>query len=208
MHPDTETMPTCTTRDAARRLGISIRTAQLWVEEGRLRAWKTPGGHRRILKESVEQLLEEQRQASSAPSSRFSVLVLREDPDAREATRLLLAEVLPDSQVCITGNGFDALIRIGAGTPDVMISDLGLTGIDFFRMVSILTTQARTRSMLLIVLVASDADRIGVRARLPGDVVILTTPVDGEELATLVRAFRRQWMIQRSPMNNRVEDAR
>ena len=54
---------TCSTRDAARLLGISVRTAQLWVEEGRLRAWKTPGGHRRILVESVDRLLDEQRLA-------------------------------------------------------------------------------------------------------------------------------------------------
>ena len=43
----------CTTREAAEALGICVRTAQLWVEQGRLRAWKTPGGHRRILRESV-----------------------------------------------------------------------------------------------------------------------------------------------------------
>jgi excisionase family DNA binding protein len=31
------------TREAARMLGISLRTAQLWVENGTLEAWKTEG---------------------------------------------------------------------------------------------------------------------------------------------------------------------
>gem|GEM_PF-6334869 len=29
----------CTTREAAQLLGISLRTAQLWVENGQLDAW-------------------------------------------------------------------------------------------------------------------------------------------------------------------------
>lgn len=48
---------TCTTRQAAEALGVALRTAQLWTESGRLRAWKTEGGHRRILVSSVKELL-------------------------------------------------------------------------------------------------------------------------------------------------------
>lgn len=44
----------CTTAEAARSLGVSIRTIQLWVDSGVLTAWKTVGGHRRILLDSVE----------------------------------------------------------------------------------------------------------------------------------------------------------
>ena len=44
----------CTTAEAARSLGVSIRTIQIWVDGGVLTAWKTVGGHRRILLDSVE----------------------------------------------------------------------------------------------------------------------------------------------------------
>lgn len=50
---------TCTTREAAKALGVALRTAQLWAETGRLRAWKTVGGHRRILVSSIHELLKE-----------------------------------------------------------------------------------------------------------------------------------------------------
>ena len=43
----------CTTREAAELLGVSLTTAQLWVESGLLEAWKTEGGHRRIHRTSV-----------------------------------------------------------------------------------------------------------------------------------------------------------
>ncbi len=47
----------CTTAEAAQRLGVSIRTVQIWSETGLLEAWKTEGGHRRITLDSLERLL-------------------------------------------------------------------------------------------------------------------------------------------------------
>lgn len=45
-----------TTREAAQRLGVSLRTVQLWVEASILPASRTPGGHRRIPYGAVEAL--------------------------------------------------------------------------------------------------------------------------------------------------------
>lgn len=45
------------TIEAARRLGLAVRSVQLMVDRGELEAWKTPGGHRRISCASVERWL-------------------------------------------------------------------------------------------------------------------------------------------------------
>lgn len=42
-----------TSRGVATLLGVSISTAQLWMENGILPSWKTPGGHRRADSEIV-----------------------------------------------------------------------------------------------------------------------------------------------------------
>ena len=47
----------CTTKEAATILGVSVGTIQLWVESGLLQAWKTTGGHRRVVRDSVQRLL-------------------------------------------------------------------------------------------------------------------------------------------------------
>lgn len=52
------TDPFLTTKEAARRLGVTLRTVQLWVEAGKLHAARTPGGHRRILASDVQALQE------------------------------------------------------------------------------------------------------------------------------------------------------
>ena len=42
-----------TTREAAVKLGLSLGTVQKMVETGALSAWKTSGGHRRVLASSL-----------------------------------------------------------------------------------------------------------------------------------------------------------
>lgn len=58
-----------TTREAAEALGVSLRTAQIWVERGLLKGWKTEGGHRRITAESVIRLKERRLMEGSVLSS-------------------------------------------------------------------------------------------------------------------------------------------
>lgn len=55
-------MSVCTTREASKLLGVSLRTIQLWVDAKRLDAWKTPGGHRRITRRSLEDLFNKRAQ--------------------------------------------------------------------------------------------------------------------------------------------------
>ncbi|MBG7621607.1 GAF domain-containing protein [Herbaspirillum sp. AP02] len=49
--------PAMTSREAANMLGVSITTAQMWMETGMLASWKTPGGHRRTRLSAVMTLL-------------------------------------------------------------------------------------------------------------------------------------------------------
>lgn len=58
-----------TTREAALRLGVSLRTVQLWVEASILPAARTPGGHRRIPYSAVEALAMNMGLADMAPAS-------------------------------------------------------------------------------------------------------------------------------------------
>ena len=54
--PSLDDDPICTTRDASHILGVSVITAQTWMERGELSSWKTPGGHRRCRLSSITRL--------------------------------------------------------------------------------------------------------------------------------------------------------
>lgn len=81
-HPDTpidsDERPYLSTQEAADRLGVSRTTVQQMVESGRLKAWKTLGGHRRIDRAALDALRAAQE---AGPADRGTV------PPAPEAAR-------------------------------------------------------------------------------------------------------------------------
>ena len=87
---------TCSTTEAARRLGMAVRSVQLMVDRGELQAWKTPGGHRRILRSSLDAWLATRAgtpataPAPAAPRDTGLALAGRLEPDV-----LLIDILLP-----------------------------------------------------------------------------------------------------------------
>lgn len=184
----------CTTREAAQRLGVSLRTVQLWVESGVLRAWKTAGGHRRIQVTSVDEILKQRRAAlghaheSMAAAPQFTLVVVEDDPDLLKLYRLQVASWKLPLRLVTAINGFEGLVRIGETQPQLLISDLNMPGMDGFRMIRSLRASADYKDMEIVAVTALGKAEIVDRGGLPDDVKVMTKPVPFSELERLVRA--------------------
>lgn len=64
------------TRQSAKILQVSLGTVQKMVEMGELVAWKTRGGHRRILASSLQQQLRRRKQSMQQRASNHQYLAL------------------------------------------------------------------------------------------------------------------------------------
>jgi len=179
----------CSTREAAARLGVSLRTAQLWVESGVLRAWKTAGGHRRILKRSVDTILEERQRAIEYPmaTGEFRILVVEDDLDLLKLYRLHITGWGLPVMLTTATNGFEGLIRIGEAKPDILVADLNMPGIDGFRMIRTLSANPDFRDMDIVVVTALGKNEIADRGGLPKNVRIFVKPAPFSTLEELVR---------------------
>lgn len=182
-----------TTREAAQRLGVAVRTVQLWVESGVLRAWKTAGGHRRITRESLEALLAERQAAVAEPAvvaghRPFRILVVEDDADLRMLFEMTLTSWELPVEVAVAENGFSGLLRLGEWRPDLLITDLNMPGMDGFRMIRHLRASPEWHDLPIIVITALGAQEVAARGGLPEDVRLLAKPVPFGDLEWLVRS--------------------
>lgn len=186
--PDSEF---CSTREAAERLGVSVKTAQLWVESGVLQAWKTPGGHRRIRRDSLESLLSqrEQRTTAAVPIPRHTVLVVDDDAHMRELYKLNIGYWDLPIRLLTADNGFEGLMRVGAERPDLLITDLNMPGMDGFRMLSTLAGSSDFRRLRIVVVSALTSAEIREHGGLPQGIALFPKPVQFEALRKHVAAL-------------------
>lgn len=192
--PDPITSEVCSTKEAASLLGVSHRTVQLWVEGGVLQAWKTAGGHRRILLTSVHRLVAQRNQAvlggqpaaaPPAPSSARRIVMADDDATLLRLYELEISGWGLDAELIKARDGFDALIRIGEAKPDLLISDLNMPGMDGFRMVRTLRADPRYGKMAIIVISGLDQATIASMG-LPADIPVFAKPVRFPELRARV----------------------
>lgn len=182
----------CTTREAAEMLGVSLRTAQLWTESGLLEAWKTEGGHRRISRASVQRLLAGERVPRSVPVAgerriaRMKILVVEDDVVLLKLYKTVIANWGLPLDVSVAGNGVEGLILVGRDTPDLMITDLAMPGMDGFELIRSLATSSFREGMEIVVVTGLDAADVEARGGLPDGVRLFPKPVPFAELRAIV----------------------
>jgi excisionase family DNA binding protein len=184
------------TREAADLLGISLRTAQLWVESGVLLAWKTSGGHRRILRKSVDALLAERARQSGLSASKvtrkgvFKLVLVEDDQDLLRLIELSISDVSENIEVRSAKDGFAGLVLIGQFLPDLVIADLNMPGMDGFRMINSLIGSEFAPAQIIVSTALSPAD-IEQRGGLPDTVEVLQKPYSLEILEQKVLSLIR-----------------
>lgn len=182
----------CTTREAAEMLGVSLRTVQLWAESGLIEAWKTEGGHRRISRASVQRLLQGGNYPLpklAAPEQRFErlkILVVEDDNVLLKLYKTVITSWNLPIDLITAGNGVEGLIRVGRDTPDLMITDLSMPGMDGFELIRSLATSSFREGMEIVAVTGLDAAEVVARGGLPDGVRQFPKPVPFAELRAIV----------------------
>lgn len=190
----------CTTKEAATLLGVSVGTVQLWVESGLLQAWKTAGGHRRVIRESVEGLLHKAREplapmaraAANPASARLSVLVAEDDTSLMRLYQARIAAWPMAPEVMVVNNGFAALLTMGRTCPDLLITDLRMPGIDGFVMLRALQKAPEAAHTRIVVVSGLSAAEIEAHGGLPGGIELLPKPIPFERLEQIASELASQ----------------
>lgn len=109
-----------TTTETAKLLGISVRTAQLLIESGKLPSWKTPGGHRRVHRSDVDLLMDQARGAGHAASATVLVVTTAERLAPFRQLFAKIGHVVPQ----FVTSPWSAAMLAGSRPPAIVVVDL------------------------------------------------------------------------------------
>ncbi|MFL5921624.1 MAG: response regulator [Gaiellaceae bacterium] len=122
--------------EAARYLGVAQSTIRKWSDTGRVRAFYTPGRHRRYRREDLDAFLE-----SSGPAATGGplVLIVDDDEQVREYVRVNLEA--EGYNVREAGNAEEGLRALEESQPDLVLLDVMMPQVDGWEMLRKLQEQ-------------------------------------------------------------------
>ena len=187
----------CTTKEAAVLLGVSVGTVQLWVESGLLQAWRTAGGHRRVIRDSVERLLRKVPPAEPMPAQAegakpLSVLVVEDDASLLHLYQARMAAWPMAPAVTTCNNAFAALLTLGRTCPDLLVTDLRMPGIDGFVMLRALQNAPEAAQTRIVVVSGLDQSEIEASGGLPPGIEVLPKPIPFDRLLQIASELASQ----------------
>lgn len=191
---------TMSTTRVAELLGVSAQTIANWIDNGRLPAGRTPGGHRRVHAQDLVAFLA----GSGLPlpaelvERRHTVLVVEDDPQVGPWLVLRLATVRPDLRVLLAQDGFRAGEMVATERPDTMLLDIYLPGLDGFEVCRRVKERPETRGTDVIAMSAHDTSDVREAILAAGATCFLPKPVDFARLLAVL-AQRAPVAVENAP---------
>ena len=164
-----------TTFDVAKEFGVTIRSVQLWVEQGILEAWKTPGGHRRILRESFNLFALRRSNYVKAQVKnclRLKIVIVDDNAETLMLYRLTIQSWKLPIDVMYTSNGWAGIISIAQTLPDLLITDLKMPELDGFSVIKAIRGLDEFTNMVIIVVSGISRNEITNYGFIPNNINI------------------------------------
>ncbi len=168
------------TIEVARMLGVAVSSVSRWIDEGKLIAGRTPGGHRRIERDDLIRFLQQQqlRIPSALNPSRPKVLIVDDDKKFAQWLQEEVLERFPDCDVTLAFNGYTAGEIVGHFKPQVIILDLYMPGMDGFEVCSRLKSNPLFEDTCVIAVTGDISAEASSRILEIGARACLTKPID------------------------------
>jgi len=174
----------------AQLLDVNASSVANWIDQDRLHAHRTPGGHRRVSIENLLRFLREMKmpvpEELDVPPAR--ILVVDDEPALCQMIARSLRLANPEYEVIEAGDGFRAGQIIATMKPDVVILDLRMPGMDGFEVCRVIKAQEETSHALVLAMTAFPSQESEDRIRECGADAYFAKPLDMDELLAAVES--------------------
>lgn len=170
-------------------LQVNPSSVNKWIKDGRIPAYRTPGGHRRIRATDLMTFLTAHNMPvpqglTVTPKSR-SILAISDDPHIFDALKQNLTGD-GSLQVTLATDGLDGLMRVGAESPDVVVLGPTRAPLDSLDICRRLRAAPKTHGVKIAVLLSPSSPLSEREAKLAGADWVITAPVQHTTLAALM----------------------
>jgi excisionase family DNA binding protein len=169
-----------TTFEISQICGVNPTTVQNWIKGKRLKAFQTPGGHRRVRREDLIPFMKEF--GMPLPESLLQdpplAMIVDDEGDILD----MLEETLKSGEDAINvvraQSGVAALLMIGEFRPDLLILDIMMPGMNGYEVCQKMKANSGTKNIKIIAI--SGDHNPGVRERIlsAGADLFFTKPLD------------------------------
>lgn len=131
---------------------VNIRTVIRWIETGKLKAYSTPGGHRRVKWSDLITFLTQNRMPipqELEEAKRKKILVVDDDLDFLDIVTKML-QGIPDAEIRTTSSGFDAGVLVAEWLPDLILLDFIMPDLDGFEVTRKIKSNPRLKKIPII----------------------------------------------------------
>jgi len=181
-------MRSYSTYQVAKLLDVHHTTVINWINVGKLKAHATPGGHRRINPDDLEEFVKRFKIPVSEEIKKERLVLVVDDD----------AEALVEFREALTGNGFEldfasdgfeAGRKIFSRIPDLILLDFKMPGMDGFEVCETLKMERETSHIPVFAVTALKSESDVKRIKASGVKEYLPKPVNIEKLLKTIMGY-------------------
>jgi excisionase family DNA binding protein len=174
-----------TTFEISQICGVNPTTVQNWVKSKQLKAFQTPGKHRRVRHEDLVVFLKEfgmplprELESMEAEQPPPVILIVDDDADVRSVIAEALQTGSAEVNIIEARNGVDALLIIGRSRPDMIILDVIMPDMNGYDVCERLKANDNVRNIKLIGISGDHSTEVRERITAAGVDMFFTKPLD------------------------------
>ena len=180
-----------TTFEISRFCSVDISTVMGWVDDGKLKAYRTPGGHRRVNHDDLIAFLEKYRMPihPALQSRQARVLIVEDNPVTVRVLKRALEKLVPGEEVEVAVDGFEAGRKLEMFQPDLILLDLMLPGIDGFQVCRNIRADEKRKNIKILAISGLKGEDTRKKILAMGADAFLTKPFDLSDVRAVIASL-------------------
>jgi len=174
---------------------VSLVTIKKWIKQGKLKAFRTPGGHFRVAADEFQRLWTTYG-FPAEPKAAPRILIVDDDPGMVSLVSDALRGIRPSLKLEAAFDGYEGILKVGTFRPHLLVLDLRMPGVDGFEVCRRIKGDPITRTTRILAITAYPEDSAKEKVFQCGADAFLTKPFTMKELKAEVRRLIKPKAVQ------------